>query len=91
MYKNIDLTKNKFNPDTLQPFDKVLVRDSYDYNWVCDLFSNIIDGSVEYKYRCISSSAKYCIPYNNDTKCLLGTANLPPKYYIYWKDYPKME
>lgn len=91
MNKNINLIKDKFDPKTLQPFDKVLVRDSYDYKWVCDFFSNIIDDSVEYKYRCIGSSYKCCIPYNNDTKHILGTFYLPPKYYIYWESYPKME
>ena len=91
MNKNIKLTKNKFDPKTLNPFDKVLVRDSFDYKWVCDLFSNIIGDIVEYKYRCIGSSYKYCIPYNNDTKHLLGTFHLPPEYYIYWEGYPKME
>ena len=50
MNKNIKLTENKFDPKTLNPFDKVLVRDSYDYNWVCDIFSNIIGDSFEYKY-----------------------------------------
>ena len=83
--------KEKFNPNTLQPFDKVLVRDNYDYKWVCDLFSYIVDGDVEYKYRCVGSSNKYCIPYNDETKHLLNTTNLPPEYYIYWEDYPKME
>ena len=86
MSKNINLTKNKFDPKTLQPFDKVLVRDDYDYNWICDIFSNIIGDSFEYKYRCIGSSYKYCIPYNNDTKHLLGTFHLPSEYYIYWED-----
>ena len=86
MNKNINLTTNKFDPKTLNPFDKVLVRDSYDYNWICDIFSNIIGDSFEYKYRCIGSSYKYCIPYNNDTKHLLGTFHLPSEYYIYWED-----
>ena len=91
MNKNINLTTNKFDPKTLQPFDKVLVRDSYDYKWVCDLFSFIVEGDVEYKYRCIGSCSKYCIPYNDDTKHLINTYKLPSEYYRYWKDYPKME
>lgn len=81
----------KFSPNTLQPFDKVLVRNSYDYKWVCDFFSFIIDEDVEYKYMCVSSSNKYCIPYNDDTKHLLNTTDLPLEYYIYWEGYPKME
>ena len=35
------LKKDKFDPKTLKPFDKVLVRDGSEYNWVCELFSNI--------------------------------------------------
>lgn len=80
LYKN-----EKFDPKTLKPFDKVLVRDSYNYKWVCDLFSFIVDDDAEYKYRCIGSCSKYCIPYNNDTKHLVGTYSLPSKYYRYWQ------
>ena len=86
MNKNIKLTENKFDPKTLNPFDKVLVRDSYDYNWICDIFSNIIGDSFEYKYRCIGSSYKYCIPYNNDTKHLDGRKEQAPDFYRYWED-----
>lgn len=83
--------ENKFNPKTLKPFDKVLVRDNYNYVWQCDLFSCIEGIITDYKYRCIASCNKYCIPYNEDTKHLLNTCNLPSEYYIYWEEYPKME
>ena len=82
---------NKFDPKTLKPFDKVLVRDSYNYVWQCDLFSHIEGIISEYKYRCIESCYKYCIPYNEDTEHLLNTCNLPSEYYIYWEGYPEME
>ena len=85
------MKEKKFDPKTLQPFDKVLVRDSYNYVWQCDLFSCIEGVSTDYKYRCIASCNKYCIPYNEDTKHLLNTCNLPPKYYIYWEGPAKME
>lgn len=78
--------KEKFNPKTLKPFDKVLVRDSYKYVWVCELFSYIVGGDVEYKYKCLSSCTKYCIPYNEDTKHILGTTDEAPEYYRYWED-----
>lgn len=83
--------KEKFDPKTLKPFDKVLVRDSYNYVWQCDLFSHIEGIISEYRYRCIESCYKYCIPYNEDTKHLLNTYNLPSEYYIYWEGYPEME
>ena len=77
--------KKKFNPKTLKPFDKVLVRDKSCYNWMCELFSYIKTES-EFKYWCISNGYKYCIPYNDDTKHLVGTTEEAPEYYRYWED-----
>lgn len=77
------IKKEKFDSHMLQPFDKVLVRDSYKYKWVCELLSFIVDGDVEYKYRCLGSCTKYCIPYNDDTKVLLNTDNMSSEYYRY--------
>ena len=65
--------KPKFDPKTLQPFDRVLVRDENYQVWYCDLFSHIRNSSIQFMYRCISSSYKYCIPYNDETKHLVGT------------------
>ena len=77
--------KKKFNPKTLKPFDKVLVRDKSCYNWMCELFSYIKTES-EFKYWCISNGYKYCIPYNDDTKHLVGTTDEAPEYYRYWEN-----
>ena len=79
--------EEKFDPKTLKPFDKVLVRDSCNYMWECDLFSHVSGIISDYRYRCLASCYRYCIPYNNDTKHLLGTFNLPPEYYVYWDIY----
>lgn len=73
----------KFDPKTLQPFDRVLVRDSGQH-WCCDLFSNIVEAT--YHYLCVGSAFEYCIPYNDDTKHLVGTAEEAPEYYRYWED-----
>ena len=35
--------KDKFDPKTLQPFDRVLVRDRDIEHWICSLFSHIIN------------------------------------------------
>ena len=35
--------KDRFDPKTLKPFDKVIVRDSSRYTWVCSFFSHIIN------------------------------------------------
>lgn len=75
----------KFDPKTLKPFDKVLVYDIYDIceGWACALFSHIRES--EYPYSTSSGSFKVCIPYNEDTKHLLGTSDEAPEYYRYWE------
>ena len=78
--------KEKFDPKTLKPFDKVLVRDEYKERWLCRFFSHIEDGIHAYKYATIGSTFKYCIPYNDDTKHLAGTNEEAPEYYRYWED-----
>ena len=75
----------KFDPQTLQPFDKVLVRDKDCENWNCGLFSHK-DASCVYPYRCIGTPYIYCIPYNEETKHLVGTADEAPEYYRYWEE-----
>ena len=77
--------KPKFDPKTLQPFDKVLVRDYYYQNWRCDIFSHIMNKDCTFKYITTVSVYKYCIPYNNDTKHLIGTTEEAPEYYRYWE------
>ena len=77
--------KEKFDPKTLQPFDKILARNVHSENWNCDIFSNINDNEP-YKYNTISNYWKYCIPYNDDTKHLVGTNEEAPEYYRYWED-----
>ena len=75
--------KERFDPKTLQPFDKVLVRDFFNDEWVCDCFSNISKTNKEYPYSCIAYSHKMCIPYNDETKHLLNTTDEAPEYYKY--------
>ena len=74
--------KEKFDPKTLKPFDKVLVRDNINNPWVCDHFSYINHANI-----CITTDrCKYCIPYNDDTKHLVGTKEEAPEYYRYWEE-----
>ena len=72
----------KFDPKTLLPFDKVLTRDESKYCWNVNFF-----GYIREDKKCICSSSFWtqCIPYNNDTKHLLGTNNDCPEYYKWWK------
>ena len=74
--------KDKFDPKTLKAFDKVLVRDRDVEHWICGLFSHIVND----EYLCIGSCYKHCIPYNDETKHLVGTDDEAPEYYRYWED-----
>ena len=78
--------KEKFDPKTLKPFDKVLVRYDESACWKCQLFSYIIKDEAIYPYECIFDSYEVCIPYNDDTKHLVGTTDEAPEYYRYWED-----
>ena len=78
--------KPKFDPKTLQPFDMVLVRDINSEKWKIQLFSHIIKDCFPYEYHCIDSCYNFCIPYNDDTKHLVGTSNKEPEFYRYWED-----
>ena len=77
--------KEKFDPKTLLPFDKVLVRDCESDMWKVDFFSNN-RGSWAFPFRCVSNIYSYCIPYNDDTKHLVGTSDEVPEYCRYWED-----
>lgn len=73
----------KFDYNTLQPFDKVLVRDDDDSFWKCNLLSHR-DGYIVY---CVGGHWGWnqVIPYNDETKHLVGTDNMPDKKYIWWE------
>ena len=77
--------KEKFDPKTLKPFDKVLVSDEHHTRWRCNFFSHIVD-ALNYPYITINSCCKFCIPYNDDTEHLIGTTDEAPEYYRYWED-----
>ena len=78
--------KERFYSKTLKPFDKVLARDDCKSEWQCDIFSHINYELGVFPYKCIGCSYRYCIPYNEETKHLVGTAEGAPEYYRYWED-----
>ena len=78
------LKTEKFDPKTLKPFDKVLCKNGLEM-WRCDFFSSYMETCV-CQNVCISGSYSYCIPYNDETKHLVGTADEAPEYYRYWED-----
>ena len=78
--------KDKFDPKTLKAFDRVLVRHEYYHRWRCEFYSYIYDDNGSYPYVAISGAYKRCIPYNEETKHLVGTTDEAPEYYRYWED-----
>ena len=77
--------KGKFDPKTLNAFDRVLVRNFKTTKWRCEHFSHF---DVDNYNPCIASGCSYtfCVPYNDDTKHLVGTTDEAPEYYRYWED-----
>ena len=78
------LIPNRFDPKTLKPFDKVLVRECDGDIWRCSIFSHMWKDNLP--YVCNGICYKCCIPYNDDTKHLVGTTEEAPEYYRYWED-----
>lgn len=85
LFSALEKEGKRWNPDTKQiedlpkkcefkTFDKVLVRDVYDRKWHIDFFS-YYDENSKYPYHCLRTNWKYCIPHNEETKHLLGTAD----------------
>ena len=80
-----DKQKEKFDLKTLKPFDKVLVRNDSLGSWRCDLLSHF----NKFSGNPLFISTQYwheCIPYNKDTKYLLGTKCEAPEYYKWWEE-----
>ena len=76
--------KEKFDPKTLKPFDKVLVRNFIISKWRCEHFSYFDNGELN-PYM-TTTSYPFCIPYNDETKHLVGTTEEAPEFYKYWED-----
>ena len=77
--------KPKFDPKTLQPFDRVLARDYDTCKWKVDFYSHKEEGN-RFPYICMGNNLyKQCIPYNDDTKHLVGTNKEAPEYCRYWE------
>ena len=81
--------KEKFDPKTLQPFDKVLVRDDDTREcWRCTLYSRTRE-KVQitlYRYATADNTYTFCIPYNDETKHLVGKTDEAPEFYRYWEE-----
>lgn len=74
--------KPKFDPTSLKPFDKVLVRYSKKDDWKCSLFSHLNKNEdVICVNVCVYGCWDFCIPYNDETKHLVGTTEDEPELY----------
>ena len=73
----------KFDPKTLKPFDKVLVRADKNDCWMAAHFSHVDDYS--HKAACDTFYYTQCIPYNEETKHLIGISDDCPEYYKWWE------
>ena len=76
----------RFDPKTLQPFDRILARDYGNDTWTACLFSHHADELDNDWYVCDNTYWRFVIPYNDDTKHLVGTKNDCPEYYRWWEE-----
>ena len=77
----------RFNPKTFQPFDKVLVRDNNTMVWRTDFYSFYDDRNRNgYPFNTTGGCYHYVIPYNDDTKHLVGSTDDCPEFYKWWED-----
>ena len=74
----------KFDPKTFHPYDKVLARGDKDTDWFATFFSHIDDCSK--MAGCGYFICEQCIPYNEETKHLVGTSDDCPEYYKWWEE-----
>ena len=78
------LKKERFDPKTLKAFDKVLIKKACGL-WYCNIFSHYVEKDLA-PYHCILGNTNFCIPYNDETKHLVGTKDEAPDFYRYWED-----
>ena len=80
--------KERFDPKTLKPFDRVLAKISNEYycTWFADFVAEPSHIKNEAPLILGAKEANMVIPYNDDTKYLIGTKGEAPEYYRYWDD-----
>ena len=78
-----ELVPNKFDPKSLKPFDKVIARIDSEDSWNIDFFSCFRLKGLPF---CLGGIKCAVLPYNDDTKHLIGTTKEAPDFYRYWED-----
>lgn len=81
-----------------KPFDRVLVRDGDGEEWRIEFFDSYHEVE-KFPYMCLTARYAQCIPYDDDTKYLLGmngkpTAQVGQRFPLYemvmrWKEDKK--
>lgn len=79
-YQELGLPKPHYNIANFKPFDKVLVRQDNSCTWGASFF-----GRYGGMFMCCNNACFIqCIPFNDDTKHLLGTTDMCDEQYINW-------
>lgn len=75
----------RFDINTFQPFDKVLVKYGQYDKWLIEYFG-FVDSKNALPVTCLCNVYRKCIPYNDETKHLLGTTSECPDFYKWWEE-----
>lgn len=77
----------RYDISELKPFDKVLVRCTdgtfVHKTWLPNFYCKY--NSDERLHQCLFGNFNECVPYNDETKHLLGTTDEAPNFYKTWK------
>lgn len=71
---NLSIELNEKEKYQFKPFDKVLVRNSLEMEWIPRFFERATQCYESIRYITLDNNSwKYCIPYNEKTEGFLGT------------------
>ena len=86
-WSKFKVKKHKFDPKTFQPFDKVLVKkgDKSYHVWFPDFISLPPNDGDETILCMTTDDVVMVIPYNEETKHIVGTSEEAPEFYRYWE------
>jgi hypothetical protein len=78
-YSELELPKQHYDISNFKPFDNVLVRVGDKSPWRADFFEE-----YDHNFYCFRGAWEQCIPFNEETKHLLGTTDMCDEQYINW-------
>ena len=85
-FRKQNVKNEKFDPNKLKPFDKVLVRKNFYRSVWCPKFFNTLDVSGGITTIDSDKIWAYCIPYNDETMHLVNIKDDCPEYYKWWEE-----